>query len=237
MKRSLLVFLILCFALPVGAQHQTGVRRQQGLPRPPTTQTGTPVPSAPGKGTQQPSPEDMKWNEPGTVIEDDFQSDLFAAPALKFTTLNDSFGFLAGLRAGWIINRHYVIGLGGYKLVNDVPGPTIEEGIQPDLSIQYGGVELEYIIEPENKVHFSLSALIGIGNVQYDFTDTTKNDDDTFWVIEPAATVYVNLTEYLQTGFSLSYRLTPTDVNLDKLEESDLTGLTATLSFCFGTYE
>lgn len=234
MKQLLIVAMVLCFALPVGAQLRTGVRRQQGLPRPATNPPTTPA--APGQNMPGLPPENVKWNTSGSVIDDDFRSDVFAAPTLKFTTLSDQFGFLAGLRAGWIINRRYVIGLAGYGLVNDVPGPEIEYGLRPDLAIKYGGGELEYIINPKHTVHFSISTLVGLGYVRYDFTDTTKNDDDTFLIVEPSLTVYFNLTDNLQTGIGLSYRMTPTDVNLGDLGNPDLTGLTGTITFSFGTY-
>jgi hypothetical protein len=231
MKKYSILLLILLIAMPVEAQHKTSIRQRRELQPPPAS---TPLPTPVQSPDNDSWPENAKWNDPGEVAK--IRSDVFIAPVGKFTQINDAFAFLGGVRAGWIINQRYVIGLGGYGLVNDVPGPTIDTAITPDLAIKYGGVELEYIIRPEDMVHFSVATLVALGYVRYDYTDSTRNDDDTFWVLEPTVNVYVNMTKYLRTGLGLGYRFAG-DVNLGKdVKDVDLSGFAVTLSLNFGTY-
>jgi hypothetical protein len=151
----------------------------------------------------------------------------------KFTQLNDAFGFLVGGRLGWIINSQYLIGLEGYWLGTDVQGPSMNGGLRPDLAMKYGGLTLEYIIRPQDVVHFSFSILNAFGSVVYDF-DVTRNDD-TYWVVEPALNVYLNMTKYVTLGLGVGYRWA-SDVDLEDLDEGqDLSGVAATLSINFGT--
>jgi hypothetical protein len=60
-------------------------------------------------------------------------------------------------------------------------------------------------------------------------------DDDTYWVIEPAFNVYVNLARYLKTGLGFGYRVV-SDVDVEDLKDQDLRGFAITLSINFGTY-
>jgi hypothetical protein len=226
MKKLSILLLLLFIATPVWAQ--TAIKRplqprvpQQSTPQPPSTSPTMPL------------PETAKWNEPGQVFEPNFRNDIVVAPLLKFSQVNDEFAFFAGGRLGWIINSRYVLGLEGHWLVNDVPGPSTRTGLRPDLAMKYGGITLEYIIRPEDVVHFSLSSLFAMGSVEYDFSPA--RDDDTYWVVEPALNVYLSLTQYLQLGLGVGYRYV-SDVDLDVLEGEDLSGVAATLSINFGTY-
>ncbi len=222
MKKYSLMLLLLFVAMPVYAQSKAPFRRPSGLERP---QQNIQLP--PSRPTQ--IPENDRWNEPGTVIDGYVRYDFMAAPMFKFTQLNDEFGFLIGGRVGWIINSRYLLGLEGYWLANDVSGP----GINPDVAMKYGGLTLEYLIRPQNLVHFSFSLLNALGSVVYDY-DVTRNDD-TYWVVEPAFNVYMKMTKYIRLGFGAGYRWV-SDVDLDDLDEGqDLSGVAATLSINFGT--
>ncbi len=174
-----------------------------------------------------------KWNEPGQIINQDVRYDVMAAPMLKFSQLNDTFAFLTGGKLGWIINHQYLVGVEGYWLVNDVPGPEVNGALKPDLAMNYGGLTAEYIITPHNTVHFSVATLVGMGSVSYDYSSV--KDDDTYWVVEPSLNTYLNMTEYLKLGLGVGYRYV-SDVDLGGLEGKDLSGVVATLSINFGSY-
>lgn len=174
-----------------------------------------------------------KWNEPGQVINQTVRYDVMAAPMFKFSQMNETFAFLAGGKLGWIINSQYLVGVEGYWLVNDVPGPEIGGILQPDLALKYGGLSLEYLIMPQNTVHFSVATLAGMGSVAYDYSSV--KDDDTYWVVEPSVNVYVNMTEYLKLGLGVGYRYI-SDTDLGGLKGDDLRGVAATLSINFGSF-
>ena len=162
------------------------------------------------------------------------RNDIFGAPAFEFSQINGEFAFLAGGRFGWIINHQYVIGAEGYWLANDVPGPSTSSGQKPDLAMGFGGLTLEYILSPYNAVHFSVSNLIGLGAVRYDYTAAADNDD-TYWVDEPMLNVYFRITQYFKIGVGVGYRYVA-DVDLERLEDKDLSGFVGKISLNFGTY-
>lgn len=228
-KFSLVLVFTLVLALPGWAQ--SAIRR-------PLQNRGTvPQQQVPVQTPQSTQPNAMapneKWNEPGQVITQGVRYDIMAAPMFKFTQMNDNFAFLAGGKLGWIINYQYLIGVEGYWLVNDVPGPEVGEALRPDLALKYGGLTLEYIITPHNTVHFSAAMLAGMGSVAYDYSNV--KDDDTYWVIEPSLNAYLNMTEYLKLGLGVGYRYV-SDTDLGGLGDADLQGVVATLSINFGSY-
>jgi hypothetical protein len=221
-KYSLIMLLALMMAMPLGAQ--TAIRRplqNRGIPQ----QNGSPAPVTPMPA--------QGWNDSGTVVSRGMRNDVMAAPMFKFSMLGEEPGFLAGGKLGWIINHSYLVGLEGYWLVNDVPGPSTAAGQRPDLTLSYGGITLEYILLPQDMVHFSFSTLAGIGAVRYD--DGLMEFNDTYWLVEPSLNTYLNLTQYLQLGLGVGYRYVG-DVDLVDLEDEDLSGFSATLSVNFGTY-
>lgn len=60
-----------------------------------------------------------------TLLEGEVSHGGFGGPAVKFTSVNGDFGIMVGGRGGWIIDHTFVIGGGGYGLLNDI----IEIGI------------------------------------------------------------------------------------------------------------
>jgi len=168
-----------------------------------------------------------------TEVDYGTRNDIFGAPAFEFSQINEEFAFLAGGRFGWIINNNYVIGAEGYWLANDVPGPMTSVGQKPDLAMAFGGVSLEYVVAPYNAVHFSVSSLVGLGSIQYDYS--TERDDDTYWVVEPMANLYLRMTQYFKIGIGVGYRYVA-DVDLEALEDEDLSGIVGKISLNFGTY-
>lgn len=220
------IMLLLVLVLTVSVQAQTAIRRPLQNRRMPPQQN---VPLQPS----QPLQEREAWNEPGQVINQRVRYDFLAAPMFKFSQLNDTFGFLAGGKLGWIINYQYLLGVEGYWLVNDVPGPEIGGTRAPDLAMKYGGLTLEYIITPLNTVHFSFATLAAMGSVAYDYSNV--RDDDTYWVIEPSFNVYLNMTQYLKLGLGAGYRYV-SDVDLGGLTGENLRGVVATLSINFGSF-
>ncbi|KPK81198.1 MAG: hypothetical protein AMS25_07250 [Gemmatimonas sp. SM23_52] len=75
-----------------------------------------------------------------TLLGRGFHSGGFGGPVVKFSEVDGDFAVFVGARGGWIINHMFVLGAGGYGLVNEIdigfPGPR-------DIEFGYGGVELE----------------------------------------------------------------------------------------------
>jgi hypothetical protein len=165
---------------------------------------------------------------------------VYGGPALKVTQLYDGVGVMIGGRVAWVINRTLSIGAGGYGQVNnniDAPIPN------HFLSVGYGGGVVEFIILPDRPTHLSVSMLIGVGGVDQRDKDTQggdvflgwHNQSDGFFVVEPGVDLVLKVTESFRLGLGVSYRHF-SGVDSGGLSDSDISGLSATVTFRFGGF-
>jgi len=174
----------------------------------------------------------------------------FGGPMVKFTQIDGEFGVLTGGRGGWIIDHRFVLGGGGYGLANNIgipiktkeeietegenPEEIETEGENPeeqDLEMGYGGAMLEFIIASDALIHFSVDCLIGAGGM----TTPESDKDDAFFVLEPGLNVMLNITQFFRFGAGVSYRYTQ-GVEFGELDDGDLSGAAAVLTFKFGSF-
>ncbi|MEZ4416849.1 MAG: hypothetical protein R3E10_13955 [Gemmatimonadota bacterium] len=183
-------------------------------------------------------PTALLGQRPQTLMNGPIHSGGFGGPVVRFSDLDGDLGILVGGRGGWIINHTFVIGGGGYGLANpdnferlDSRGNTVE------LTMGYGGLELEYIPAWYRVVHPSFQVLVGAGGATWDdrFRGGAQYDDDAFFVVEPGANLMVNVAEVFRLGFGVSYRLTG-DVELEGLDAGALDGASGYLTFKFGRF-
>jgi len=176
-----------------------------------------------------------------TLVSGGLKSSGFGGPVIKFTQLDGKFGVLVGGRGGWIINSTFIIGGGGYGLVNNISSEDCFCDYSPKLTFGYGGLELEYIIMSDNLIHFSIYTLFGAGAVSYRDDkgwEDWHNDfykENTFFVAEPAVNVEVNITTFFRMSFGGGYRFI-SGVNKAELSNSDLSGFAGVLAFKFGSF-
>jgi hypothetical protein len=162
----------------------------------------------------------------------------FGAPAVRFTQINDQFGVLVGGRGGWIINHTFVIGGGGYGLANKV------EANAPDsvITFGYGGGELEWIINSDDLLHFTVYALVGAGGItiQEDFWDNGGNNGgdhhgDGLFVGDLTANLELNIATWFRVNFGAGYRLV-SGVEIPGYSNSDFGGPSGHLTLKFGKF-
>jgi len=174
-----------------------------------------------------------------TLINGPIESGGFGGPVLKVGSFNGETGLLVGGRGGWIINHAFIIGGGGYGLVNNikakVPGPYGERY----LNFGYGGLELEYVSHPHRLVNFSFQTLIGAGGLSWRDPDVhvgmRDSDNDTFFIVEPGVNVTVNVTTYFRLSGGVSYRYV-SGVQSPASNDVDLSGPSGVLTFRFGKF-
>lgn len=160
----------------------------------------------------------------------------FGAPVVKFTNINGQFGLLLGGRGGWVTNHQFVIGGGGYGLVNQVEGNEIINGSKRNLIFGYGGLELEYIHEYKKLVHLTFYLLLGGGVVYYrNWWDYQGRQEDAFFIAEPAVSIETNIMKFFSAALSTSYRLT-SGVEDRNLSNRDLNGLAFSVTLKFGKF-
>lgn len=173
-----------------------------------------------------------------TLLSGDIESGGFGGPALKVTQINGEGAVLVGGRGGWIINHSFVLGGGGYGLVNDISAkvPDTSRGLTL-LEMGYGGLDLEYIASSDNLIHLSIGLLIGGGGVGYkdEHLVGENRNMDQFFIVEPSAHVNLNVTEFFRIAAGVSYRYV-NGVNSAVTSDADLSGPSAVLTLKFGTF-
>lgn len=163
----------------------------------------------------------------------------YGSPEIKYTQVGNNSGLLTGGKGGWIINHTLIIGGGCYGLVNNIQTNTIIDGSSTYLSFEYGGLVLEYIKNSDDLLHFTFSALIGGGSVNFRNAHDEKllDEDDaaTFFIFEPGVSVEANITSFFRVNLGVSNRFL-SNVNMDRFNQENLGGLSSNLTFKFGEF-
>ncbi|MFH0990878.1 MAG: hypothetical protein V1799_12765 [bacterium] len=168
----------------------------------------------------------------------------FGGPVIKLTSVHGQSALMIGGRGGWIIDHRLVLGGGAYGVVNEIDAPPEALPFEGPLDIEFGylGFEVEYILQPMNMVHLSLYTLLGGGATNFvkDVGPVSRSNQQAgetafMFVIEPAVNAEMNVTAWFRLNAGLSYRLT-FGAEQAGLNDSDFCGMTATLTFKFGTF-
>jgi hypothetical protein len=185
-----------------------------------------------------------------TLLEGGIESGGFGGPVVKFTQIKKEFGVLVGGYGGWLINHTFMIGGGGYGLVNKIRASEEAQtayqlylGRPVNLEMGYGGVVLEYIDNSNALVHFAFNTLIGAGGVTYnerdnddwDWNDNNNRPTDAFFIVEPELKAELNVTTFLRINIGGSYRFV-SGINIIGLKNSDIAGPSANITFKFGKF-
>lgn len=162
----------------------------------------------------------------------------YGGPSVKFTQIGNDFGVLVGGKGAWIINHTFAIGGGGYGLANNVETKGSENIPNAVLNFGYGGVILEYIKNSDQLIHYTFSALIGAGGVNYrerNGGEMGSQNNKSFFVIEPEANAEFNIATFFRVNLGVSYRFL-SNVTFDKFTRDDLGGVSAGITFKFGNF-
>ncbi|HEY9167729.1 MAG TPA: hypothetical protein VIS48_16365 [Candidatus Kryptonia bacterium] len=182
-----------------------------------------------------------------TLISGPIESGGYGGPAVRFSTIDNHFAVMVGGYGGWLINHTFLLGGGGYGLVNSISAPqaaTLYYSAGQDFRFNfgYGGLFLEYIGAPDNLFHFSISTLIGAGGVGYGYWNNYSNSlwgisspTSAFFVLEPGAGVELNITPFFRLNAGGSYRLVRGS-DLVGITDSELSDLSIYLTFKFGKF-
>lgn len=75
------------------------------------------------------------------------------APEARITEVNGETAALAGGYVGWMTDRTWLVGAGGYWLANQ----------DDDLAMAYGGMVFEYLARSQQRIGFGVRGLVGGG--------------------------------------------------------------------------
>jgi hypothetical protein len=200
---------------------------------------------------QDDSPKSEKRQPPTTLFSPGTGNTVFSgygAPVYKFGRLKGEFAHYAGVRGGLIINDSFVIGLAGYGLAHPDRRESYtgnEYAEDPYIGFGYGGALIEYTFFPKRLVNFTLGATIGGGGLVYHENDDDDEDDDhrahhgranSFFVVEPEATISVNVTRFCRVGAGVSYRYVNGIRNDTDFDDADFSGLHGNFMVSFGWF-
>jgi hypothetical protein len=151
------------------------------------------------------------------------ESGWYGGPVLKMGGMNNSLAAFVGYRGGWVINRTFSLGGGGYGLVSDVfiSGNKLKMG--------YGGLELEYKVDPDALLHFTFHSLIGLGGLEL-----MGVGQESFFTFEPGAGVELNVTPFFKVNAGASYRLVSGADHVNGVSDTILSGFTGEIALLFG---
>jgi hypothetical protein len=90
---------------------------------------------------------------PGTLTVERVPSGWVIAPDVTMTEFNRDFGTLIGAYGGWLNDRTWLVGMGGYWLANN----THNNGMA------YGGLVLQVVAHSDRRIGFAVKGLVGGG--------------------------------------------------------------------------
>ena len=173
-----------------------------------------------------------------TLVSGNIESGGFGGPVLKVGSFNGQTGLVVGGRGGWIINHSFIIGGGGYGLVNNVRANTFGPNGERYLDFGYGGLELEYVPDSPKLIHYSIMTLIGAGGVSWRDNEVHTGfniESNTFFIVEPGINVTLNVTDFFRISGGVSYRIV-SGTNSSAASDSDVSGPLGVITFHFGKF-
>lgn len=192
---------------------------------------------------QAPLPVPVDDNPQTLIGPDGFLRDSgwYLAPSFGMTGIDGHVGYLTGLRAAFVMNRTFGIGLAASGFGWDVMrSDSLSSGVDRRVAGGYGGLLLQYNIASDRLVHGFVDTTIGGGAACYDTLDANRwescQNATAFFVFEPSANVEVNVTRFMRVAVGAGYRLALTDTMNKGLGTSDLGGLLARANLEFGQF-
>lgn len=186
-------------------------------------------------------------DQPKTLIDSESDLKVFAGIDVNYSNIIDAAWVFTGAQVGVVINKHFLLGLGGYGLISKVEMLEIQ-GNNPSLSPKYriyggyGGLITGVKIAPAKLIHFNFPILVGAGNFEIsdeDFFNGVGSDytieRSACLVVEPSAELEINVTSKMRIALGTGYRLVR-GTNLNYLSDAQLSAVRSQLSFKFGRY-
>jgi hypothetical protein len=91
--------------------------------------------------------------QPGQLTIERVEHGFVFAPDARVTEVNGETAALAGGYVGWMTDRTWLVGAGGYWLANQ----------DDDLKMAYGGMIVEYLARSQERIGFGVRGLVGGG--------------------------------------------------------------------------
>lgn len=137
---------------------------------------------------------------------------LYGASSTALTYMGGNEAIKIGGRAVWMKNSKLGLGLAGYAVQRpETLDALLSENYR--LAGGYGGIHLEYTLNPTRTIHLSFPLLVAGGGLTYVQVNNTSSDPlrvnaaaEAVFVVEPGVLLELNLIKYVKVGFDLNYR-------------------------------
>lgn len=190
--------------------------------------------------------------QPARLVVQQVEQGWLAAPDVKFARIDGRDAALVGGYAGWVSDRTFLVGGGGYVLTNGRDG----------AEMAYGGLVLEWLARTDRRIGFGARALVGGGeatisissgrvfppnpaaaqeSIRFGGRHGSHNTvpalypaqvrwNDTFFIAEPQVNALLNLTGWCRINLGVGYRI----IGGAPMIEDRLRGVSGTLAVQFG---
>jgi hypothetical protein len=128
----------------------------------------------------------------------------FVAPTVGETGFDRQLAYSPGVRAGVYVNHHLAIGLTAQALGSGASA----YGKEVRNVGTYGGLLLQYAVEPDRLIHATFESTLGGGRWCALISD--RNDGcsgRTFLAVEPVANLEINLSRHVRFTTGVGYRV------------------------------
>jgi hypothetical protein len=170
----------------------------------------------------------------------------FGSVDFKVADIMGERAMLAGAYGGVLVNRRYMLGIGGYGIATklEFDGMVGADPKTLNLNGGYGGLVIGGMIASKEVIHLVFPVFFGAGSVEVsdrNFFPNSPNDAEftiessAFIIVEPAMQVEFNITENFRLAAGMSYRYV-TGTELNNVSDADLSGSSVMVSFRFGRF-
>lgn len=138
---------------------------------------------------------------------------IYGASTTALTAIGNDAAIKMGGRAVWLKNSRFGIGLAGYALQGPSNSDPALSNDTYKLAGGYGGLLLEYNLNPNKAIHLSFPLVVAGGAMTYVQKDITLNnlprafeDQRVIAIVEPGAMLEFNVIKYVKVALDISYR-------------------------------
>lgn len=163
----------------------------------------------------------------------------YVAPAVGVTTLNDDVAPLIAMRAAWLANRSFGVGLAVNAVANEFDEKLHYKGRA--LSA-YGGLLLQYVIGSTRLLHGFIETTVGGGRAclqtGIEGSDTGKDDCGPrhgFFMLEPMANLEINVSSFMRVSLGVGYRVAAAG-SASEISSKNLGGFVSKTALEFGRF-
>ena len=165
----------------------------------------------------------------------------YLAPSVKLSAIEGDFATFFGGKGGWLINKKFMIGGGGYSLINNLevaPENRVDPNLDLHYDMGYGGFMFEYIVNSDRILHLLSNVLIGGGGIEQDYEGVGdfESSKSNFFVFEPGAHLEVNVAPFFRVSGGVTYRLISGSDTFG-ITDSNLSSMSVALSLKFGNFD